>query len=202
MDEERLRRQMTFLAEADKMKSVLRQTLLADGSRRENDAEHSWHFALTGMILFEYAHSAEVDLCRILQMALVHDMVEIYAGDAFCYDPEANRASWSGSAPRPTGCSHCCRKNRARIIAAFGKSLTRWKRRMQNMRPQWTEFSRLSITISQRAIPGSSAAYRARTYISGWTWFASARRRCGRWWSSLSTIQYGRAFYSRNKRRD
>ena len=91
MDEERLRRQMTFLAEADKMKNVLRQTLLADGSRRENDAEHSWHFALAGMILFEYAHSAEVDLCRVLQMALVHDMVEIYAGDAFCYDPAANR---------------------------------------------------------------------------------------------------------------
>lgn len=202
MDEERLRRQMTFLAEADKMKSVLRQTLLADGSRRENDAEHSWHFALTGMILFEYAHSAEVDLCRILQMALVHDMVEIYAGDAFCYDPEANRGKLERERAAADRLFALLPEEQARIIAAFGKSLTRWKRRMQNMRPQWTEFSRLSITISQRAIPGSSAAYRARTYISGWTWFASARRRCGRWWSSLSTIQYGRAFYSRNKRRD
>lgn len=91
MDRERLRKQMEFLAEADKLKTILRQTLLADGSRRENDAEHSWHFALSGMVLFEYAYSDEVDLCRVLQMALLHDMVEIYAGDTFCYDTEANK---------------------------------------------------------------------------------------------------------------
>ncbi len=86
MDRQRIAGQVRFLMEADKLKTVLRQTLLADGSRRENDAEHSWHFALYAMVLYEYADTGKVDLFRVLQMALVHDMVEIYAGDTFCYD--------------------------------------------------------------------------------------------------------------------
>ncbi|HBU12726.1 MAG TPA: hypothetical protein DEB31_08385 [Clostridiales bacterium] len=90
MDERRLKQQLTFLTEADKMKTVLRRTLLADGSRPENDAEHSWHFALMAMVLYEYAYSPEVDLFRVLKMALLHDMVEIYAGDTFAYDEAAN----------------------------------------------------------------------------------------------------------------
>lgn len=89
METDRLEQQLKFLVEADKMKTVLRQTLLADGSRRENDAEHSWHLALCAMVLFEYAYCDEVDLFRVLQMGLVHDMIEIYAGDTFCYDYEA-----------------------------------------------------------------------------------------------------------------
>ncbi|MCI8497173.1 MAG: HD domain-containing protein [Clostridiales bacterium] len=90
MDRERIQKQLQFLIEADKMKTILRQTMLTDKSRRENDAEHSWHFALTAMVLFEYAHSPEVDQLRVLRMALVHDLVEIYAGDTFLYDDKAN----------------------------------------------------------------------------------------------------------------
>ncbi|MDD4715301.1 MAG: HD domain-containing protein [Oscillospiraceae bacterium] len=85
---ERLSRQLAFLVEVDHMKNVLRRTLLADGSRRENDAEHSWHFALMAMILCEYADQDKVDLNRVIQMALVHDLVEVYAGDTFAYDEE------------------------------------------------------------------------------------------------------------------
>ena len=82
---DRLKQQLSFLVEIDKMKSILRQTLLIDKSRRENDAEHSWHFAMMAMILAEYA-DPNVDLNHVLRMALVHDLIEVYAGDTFAYD--------------------------------------------------------------------------------------------------------------------
>lgn len=88
--ETRLNKQIKFLIEIDKMKNVLRQTLLTDKSRRENDAEHSWHFATMAMILYEYADQSKVDLYRVLKMALIHDLVEIYAGDTFAYDISGN----------------------------------------------------------------------------------------------------------------
>lgn len=81
----RLQAQINFLLEADKLKGVLRQAQLTDGSRMENSAEHSWHFALALMVLGEYA-PPEVDLLRVLQMAIIHDLVEIDAGDTFVYD--------------------------------------------------------------------------------------------------------------------
>lgn len=83
---DKLKGQLAFLVEADKMKNVLRQTLLMDKSRQETDAEHSWHFALMAMTLFEYAGSPDVNLDRVIRMALVHDLVEVYAGDTFAYD--------------------------------------------------------------------------------------------------------------------
>ena len=85
----RFEQQLLFFREADKMKTVLRQTMLADYSRRENDAEHSWNLALMAMVLAEYADPA-VDLFRVLKMALVHDLVEVYAGDTFAYDEQGN----------------------------------------------------------------------------------------------------------------
>jgi len=90
MIDERLKQQLEFLIEADKLKQILRRTVLTDGSRRENDAEHSWHFALFAMILREYA-AEEIDMRRVLEMAMIHDMVEIYAGDTFAYDVSANQ---------------------------------------------------------------------------------------------------------------
>ena len=70
------------------MKSVFRQTLLINKTRRENDAEHSWHFAVAAMVLAEYAADDRVDISRVIRMALVHDLVEIYAGDTFAYDEQ------------------------------------------------------------------------------------------------------------------
>ena len=91
MVSERFEKQLKFLVEADKMKNVLRQTLIADGSRQETDAEHSWHFALMAMTLIEYAKDKDIiDLNHVIRLALLHDMVEIYAGDTFCYDAAAN----------------------------------------------------------------------------------------------------------------
>jgi len=85
----RLERQLAFLVEVDKLKNVLRRTSLTDGSRRENTAEHSWHLALTAMVLVEYS-TVPVDLARVLRMLTVHDIVEIDAGDTFAYDKEGN----------------------------------------------------------------------------------------------------------------
>ncbi len=85
MTTDRLAQQMAFIIEIDRLKTVLRRTLIADGSRHENSAEHSWHLALAAMVLAE--HSDEpVALLRVLQMLLVHDIVEIDAGDTFYYD--------------------------------------------------------------------------------------------------------------------
>ncbi|MDR1000457.1 MAG: HD domain-containing protein [Clostridiales bacterium] len=81
-----LKKQLQFLSEVDKMKSVYRQTMLADKSREETDAEHSWHFALMAVTLFQYAGFDGVDINRVVKMALVHDLVEIYAGDTSAYD--------------------------------------------------------------------------------------------------------------------
>ena len=76
---ERLQQQMKFILEVDKVKQIIRQTYLADGSRKENDAEHSWHLALMAVLLKEYANE-EVDLAKVIPMVLLHDLVEIDAG--------------------------------------------------------------------------------------------------------------------------
>lgn len=88
---ERLARQLEFLLEADRLKGVLRQSYVLGGERKENSAEHSWHVALMAVVLAEHAPS-EVDLPRVVRMLLVHDVVEIDAGDAYFYDAAANAA--------------------------------------------------------------------------------------------------------------
>lgn len=88
--DKRFEQQLEFIVEIDKMKSVYRQTILIDESRRETDAEHSWHFAMAAIILAEYAHSPDINLKRVVEMALAHDLVEIYAGDTYAYDEQAN----------------------------------------------------------------------------------------------------------------
>ncbi|MGA1195015.1 MAG: HD domain-containing protein [Candidatus Latescibacterota bacterium] len=86
---DRLHKQMAFLMEIDQLKQVFRQTYLLDESRKENDAEHSWHFAMFAVLLVEYANE-KVDLLKVIKMALVHDLVEIDAGDTFLYDVVGN----------------------------------------------------------------------------------------------------------------
>jgi putative hydrolases of HD superfamily len=86
----RLTQQIQFILEIDRLKQILRQTLLTDGSRRENSAEHSWHLAIMAIVLSEYA-PPETDLVRAIKMLLIHDLVEIDAGDTFCYDVQGNQ---------------------------------------------------------------------------------------------------------------
>ena len=86
----KLQQQMVFIAEVDKLKNIFRRTILTDSSRRENDAEHSWHLALMAIVLEEYA-AEPVNLGRVLAMVTVHDLIEIYAGDTFAFDAAANQ---------------------------------------------------------------------------------------------------------------
>ena len=87
----RLEQQISFLLEIDKVKNVFRQTYLADGNRKENDAEHSWHIALMAILLKEYAEE-EVDVLKVMTMLLIHDLVEIDAGDTYAYDGEGMKS--------------------------------------------------------------------------------------------------------------
>lgn len=90
MDRDRLQKQFEFCLEADKEKFIGRQTYLSDGVRKENDAEHAWHMALMTLILSEYANEA-IDVLKTISMILIHDIVEIDAGDTYAYDVEAKK---------------------------------------------------------------------------------------------------------------
>lgn len=88
----RLKQQIDFILEADKLKNVIRRNYLSDDSRRENTAEHSWHTMLTALLLYDYAENKqELNLLHIMKMIAIHDLVEIEAGDTFMFDTEANK---------------------------------------------------------------------------------------------------------------
>lgn len=87
MDAERFERQVAFILEADKEKNILRQTHLSGHGRRENDAEHAWHMAMMIYLLKEYSNE-EIDVAKAMMMALIHDIVEIDAGDTYAYDAQ------------------------------------------------------------------------------------------------------------------
>ena len=87
---DRLEKQIDFLLEVDKLKNVLRRSSVTDGSRRENSAEHSWHLCMFALTLAEYAPE-NTDIAHVIKMLLVHDLVEVYAGDTYLYDEEGNK---------------------------------------------------------------------------------------------------------------
>lgn len=86
---ERLQKQMEFIIEVDRLKDIIRQTHLTNGERKENDAEHSWHLALMAVFLSEYSKEP-VDVLQVIKMVLIHDLVEIDAGDTYLYDEAGN----------------------------------------------------------------------------------------------------------------
>ncbi|HEY8422041.1 MAG TPA: HD domain-containing protein [Thermoclostridium sp.] len=87
---DKLRKQISFIVEIDKLKNVYRQSYLADKSRHENDAEHSWHLAIMAFLLAEHVDE-KVDILKVMKMVLMHDLVEIDAGDTYCYDEKAKQ---------------------------------------------------------------------------------------------------------------
>ena len=88
--QERLEKQLAFSLEIDKEKEIGRQTLLADASRAENDAEHAWHMAIMAYLMREHSNE-KIDLLRTIMMILTHDLVEVYAGDTYAYDEEGKK---------------------------------------------------------------------------------------------------------------
>ena len=91
VDMDRLAKQLQFILEIDKLKSVYRRTYLIDGERHENSAEHSWHLALLALVLAEHANEA-LDIPKVVKMVLIHDIVEIDAGDTYIYDAQGDKA--------------------------------------------------------------------------------------------------------------
>lgn len=87
---DRLEQQINFIIEIDKTKEIFRQTYISNGMRKENDAEHAWHFAIMAVLLAEYANEP-VDVLNVVKMALIHDLVEIDAGDTYLYDAEGTK---------------------------------------------------------------------------------------------------------------
>jgi putative hydrolases of HD superfamily len=92
MLDERLLKQIEFIKEIDKVKYIQRKTKLFNSNRNENDAEHSWHLALMALVLSEHANQA-IDLLKVLKMVLIHDLVEIDAGDTFLYDSHKSHSN-------------------------------------------------------------------------------------------------------------
>lgn len=90
MEKSRLEKQFDFCREIDKEKFIRRQTYLSDGIHKENDAEHAWHMAIMTILLSEYANE-EIDVLKTITMLLIHDLVEIDAGDTYAYDEEAKK---------------------------------------------------------------------------------------------------------------
>lgn len=179
----RLDKQMTFLNEADKLKSVLRATTLCDGSRPENSGEHSWHIALYALILGEHAPEG-VDINRVIKMLLLHDLVEIDAGDAPIFgdhDITAMEADEAIAADRIFGLLPSDQNETLRALwnefeaaqsadAVFAKSLDRFQPPNQNLMANggsWTDYGVNYDTIEARV--GSKIARGAPTL---WDWLS------------------------------
>lgn len=90
MISERMEKQIEFIVTIDQLKDITRQSITTGSRRNENDAEHSWHLAVMAILLSEYAEEQNIDLLKVIKMVLIHDLVEIYAGDTYCYDEKAN----------------------------------------------------------------------------------------------------------------
>lgn len=188
----RIDAQMAFLNEADKLKSVIRATTLCDASRRENSGEHSWHIALYALILAEHAPSG-VDINRVIKMLLLHDLVEIDAGDAPIFgdhDIAAMEADEAKAADRiygllPSDQGVALRKLWEEFEAAqtpdaiFAKSLDRFQPPNQNLVANggsWTEYGVSFETIENRV---GSKIERGAPMLWNWlspkikAWFAT-----------------------------
>src|SRR5713226_9461538 len=146
--------QLRFLLEADKLKTVFRQSTLIDASRKENSAEHSWHLALMALVLRDHSPPG-TDLSRVIAMLMLHDLVEIDAGDLFLYAGRRPRLArrWR-SALLPTGSSRCCPRPRLKRSGRCGTSSRSAARRRRSSPVRWTGSSRCSRTTRQVAEPG------------------------------------------------
>lgn len=156
----RLDSQLLFSAEIDRMAGIVRRTMHVDGSRRENDAEHSWHIALMATLFAEYAVE-KVDVSRAVEMCLVHDLVEIYAGDTFAYDEKGNET----------------KAERERLAADKIFSMVPPEQGAR-MRALWEEFdARKSADAKYAACMDSLQPLLHNTLTFGFTWKESGTKR-------------------------
>lgn len=180
---ERLERQIEFIAECDRLKSVLRQTTLIHDTRRENSAEHSWTLALMAMTLAEHANEP-IDVSRTVRMLILHDVVEVYAGDVFVYDvarranqAEVERAAADklfGSLPEPTATEFRALwdefEAKATPEARFAGAMDRLAPLIVNSRAESTSWKKHGILESQaleRNAPIARGSTRLWEYAKG-----------------------------------
>ena len=133
---ERLEKQMEFILEVDKVKKIVRQTYLSDASRKENDAEHSWHLALMAVLLKEYSNE-EVDLAKVIPMVLIHDLVEIDAGDTYAYDDAGAETKRNVRRKRRIVFSACFQPIRGNGFGSSGRNLRHTKQQRRNLPMCW-----------------------------------------------------------------
>jgi hypothetical protein len=174
---ERLDQQMRFVGEIDRLKGVLRQTMLAGPGRRENSAEHSWHLAMMAVTLGEHAPPG-TDIGRVTAMLLLHDLVEIDAGDLFVYADEAQQARQEeaerAAADRIFALLPLTRRPAS---AACGTSSRNAARRRPGSRAAWTGCSRCWRTSPRAEGPGRSTASRPTRCWSKFSSSTTARLR-------------------------
>lgn len=153
--DERLKRQLDFILELDKEKNVFRQTHLSGHGRRENDAEHAWHMAIMAYLLQEYSNE-RVDVAKVMLMCLIHDVVEIDAGDTYAYDREGLATQKARRRPQRSACTHCCLTIRSRRSARSSMNSKRTRPRRRILRTRWTISSRSCSTTRTAAATGRS----------------------------------------------
>ena len=173
MANERLTQQIAFLVEADRLKTIVRRTPVSDNSRLENSAEHSWHLALAAMILHEYGPHG-VDPSRVLELVVVHDLVEIDAGDTFAYDVaghDTKAARELAAADRIFGLLPVDQARRFRTLweefeamatpeARFANALDRLQALLQNMKAgggSWAAYEVSREQVLRRMAPVETA---------------------------------------------
>ena len=188
-DLSRIDAQLAFLTEADKLKSVLRGTTLCDGSRRENSGEHSWHIALYAMVMAEHAKSP-VNIDRVIKMLLIHDLVEIDAGDNPIhgdFDAAAMEAVEQAAATRIFGLLPADQAQAFRALwdefeaaetddAVFAKSIDRVQPVISNLETDggtWPEYNvtaaQLQSRVGTKVQKGAPAVWTAlKTRIDDW----------------------------------
>ncbi len=186
---ERLEQQIAFLNEADKLKSVMRGTLLCDASRSENSAEHSWHLTLYALVLSDQA-GPDVDITRVIKMLILHDLVEIDAGDNpifGSYDPADMEAQEQAAADRifgllPNDLGDDLRATWEEFeanqtpTAQFAKSLDRFQPPIQNLAAgggSWIEYNvthdQFIEKVGTKIDAGAPGLWNyARTRVSAW----------------------------------
>ncbi len=137
MMNERMEKQLAFALEIDKAKNVFRQTHLSGHGRNENDAEHSWHMAIMAYLLKEYANE-QIDIAKVMLMCLIHDIVEIDAGDTYAYDAEGLKTKKLVRTPPKNEYSLFCRQIKKQSWWPCLMNLRHTKRQNHDLRTRWT----------------------------------------------------------------
>ena len=164
--DDRMRKQIEFALLMDKQKNIFRQNHIADNSRRENDAEHAWHMAVMAYLFREYANE-DIDISKVILMCLIHDIVEIEAGDTYAYDEEAKNLNASERTLQRSISSECYQATRGASLRLYLTSLKPRKLQRQGLQRLWITFSLYFSTKQMAARTGRNTELPKRKSCAG-----------------------------------